>query len=233
MSSLESIAKKIDDKTIKELEELLAHLEVLNEVLRKVKALKESGTLDAVINFSYLAKTLSDMLTEDAVNNISNMVSALMEISSPFSNPKIMNNYNEIISKLDVIAELLKYLKELKDSGALDAIISFGYILKTLKDMLTEDTINNIANVTSTLLELSDELNKTLPAIRKYLELAYNPVFYSIVNALTNEETQKLLKEAQNVSLAGLLRAFADPEFQRGLGIVVALVKALGRSYKI
>jgi len=233
MSNIEEIVKKIDDKTIKEIEGVIENLEVMNELLKKVRALKESGALDSIINFSYMTKTLSDMLNEDAINNLSNIVSALIEISAPLSNPKVLNSYNELISRLDVIAELVKYLKEMKDSGALEAVINFGYVVKTLKDMLTEDAINNLSTFISTLLELSDELNRVLPSIKQYLELAHNPVFLSIVNALANEETLKILKEPQNITLVGLLRAFGDPEFQRGLGILIGLVKALGRNYKV
>ncbi|TRM84692.1 hypothetical protein DJ526_11865, partial [Sulfolobus sp. A20-N-G8] len=60
--NLEKLASKIDEKKIEELAELIDLTPALNEVLKKVNELKESGALDVLVNYAYIGKTMRDML---------------------------------------------------------------------------------------------------------------------------------------------------------------------------
>ncbi|MCY0873999.1 MAG: DUF1641 domain-containing protein, partial [Acidianus infernus] len=70
---MEKITSKIDEKKAEELSKFLDYLPTINDFLEKIKELKESGALDAIINFSYAIKSLKDALNDDSIQNLGNM----------------------------------------------------------------------------------------------------------------------------------------------------------------
>jgi uncharacterized protein YjgD (DUF1641 family) len=209
-------------ENINKLKELLSNLELLNHVLKIVKELKDSGVLETLVNFSYSLKTLRDMLNDDAIVNISNKISSILEITDTINNKDLV----EILRNIDVIKNLTSYLKDLEKSGTLDTLINFSYSLKTLKDMLNDDAIKNISETITKSIEV-------LTLTENFLKYANHPVFYNMVKVIASEETKKALSDPPLIGLGGLIAALRDKDVQRGLGILITILKILGKNYKI
>lgn len=294
--NLEKLVEKLDDKRIEQLSEIIDQLPTLNETLKVVSQLKDSGALDALVNLSYSAKVIRDMLTDDAIENTAEMLGGLMELSQLISENG--NKFSEFIKHLDLVDELLHTLHQLKDSGALSAVIDSTYFLKTMRDMLNDEAIANISSSVSGLLELSsmvyenydhvvnvirnmdvasellmrvkelkasgaldavfdvtyilktlkDMLNEEavsnlmttlsltldfLPRGIEFLNHTMSPAIYNMFSSISSPEAQKLLSNPPKVSLGGLIAAFRDEDIQRGIGILLTILKILGKNYKI
>ncbi|BFH73691.1 DUF1641 domain-containing protein [Sulfurisphaera javensis] len=204
--------------------ETIRHIGVVNDLLVKMKELNESGALNALMDSAYMLKTLRDMLNDEAISNIASSISGLLELSSTF-----YDNYDhvmKVIKNIDIVGELLDKMKELKSSGALDAVVDATYFLKTMKDMLNDEAIANITTTLSLTLDF-------LPRGIEFLNHAMHPVFYNMVTTLTSPEAQKLLSNPPKVTLGGLVAAFRDEDIQRGVGVLLTILKILGKNYKI
>ena len=165
--NLEKLIEKLDNKKIEELAEIVDQLPTLNETLKAITQLKESGALDALINLSYSAKVVRDMLTDDAIENVADMLGGLMDLSEMVSQNS--SKFNEFIKHLDAIDDLIHTIQQLKADGALDAAVNALYGLKTLRDMLNNDAIENIASSISGLLELSSVFNNKYDSIMQLM----------------------------------------------------------------
>ena len=101
--------------------------------------------------------------------------------------------------------------------------------LNTLSDMLTlyrllMDMMND---------QVVEELSKQISALVKLMNGLISSDLPSIVErAMQDPELDKALLDPPKVGLSGLLGALRDEDFQRGLGIAVELLKALGRASK-
>ncbi|ARM76166.1 DUF1641 domain-containing protein [Acidianus manzaensis] len=153
-AKLEKLVSKIDDQKINELEQLIELTPALNEVLKKVNELKESGTLDALINSAYLAKTLRDMLNDDAIENVGDIISSILEFGKAISDETIFNNLMLTLENSDALADFLEKLKVMKSDGTLDTLLTMAYSAKTLKDMLNDDAIQTLGTIVSSSLDL-------------------------------------------------------------------------------
>jgi len=165
--NLEKLMEKLDNKKVEELAEIIDQLPTLNETLKAISQLKESGALDALINLSYSAKVVRDMLTDDAIENVADMLGGLMDLSEIVSQNS--SRFNEFIKHLDTIDDLIHTIQQLKADGALDATVNAIYGLKTLRDMLNNDAIENIASSMSGLLELSSVFNDKYDSIMQLM----------------------------------------------------------------
>ncbi|MEM4912210.1 MAG: hypothetical protein QXJ81_05245, partial [Metallosphaera sp.] len=152
--NLEKLASKIDDKKIDELAELIDLTPALNEALKKVNELKESGALDAIVNSAYVVKTFRDMLNDEAIQSLGNIVSSLLEFGKAISKPKTFENTIAIMDNSDVLADFVNKLKMLKEDGTLDVLINMAYTVRTLRDMLNDEAIQNLASTVSSSLEV-------------------------------------------------------------------------------
>ncbi|MEJ2778205.1 DUF1641 domain-containing protein [Stygiolobus sp. RP850M] len=215
----ESVADNYD-----KVKELMENLDSLAYVSKKLRELKESGTLDVALNGLYSLKTFKDMVNDDALVNLGNTLSALLEFSNVFA-----ENYKGIANTLknwDVVDKLMVKLKELDQSGALDVGLNSLYALKTLKDMLNDEALGNIASTLSLTLDF-------LPKGLEFLEHAMDPVFYNMVSSLTSDEAKKMLSNPPKITLGGLIAAMRDEDVQRGLGIFITMLKIFGRNYRV
>ena len=222
--NLEKLAEKLDRKKIEELAEIIDQLPTLNEILKVITQLKESGSLDVLIDLSYSAKLVRDMLTDDVIENIASYISSLLELFPVFSSKR--DSIMQLMNNLDVLSDLIPKMKELKDSGALDAVFDATYFLKIMKDMLSDETIENLAALISSTLDL---LPRGIDLINRFM----NSTLYNIVNSLTSPEAQKMLANPPKVTLLGLISSFRDEDVQRGMGILITILKILGKNYKI
>ena len=157
--NLEKLASKIDEKKIDEFAELIDLTPTLNETLKKIKELEESGALDAIINYSYIAKTLRDMLNDDAIQSLGTITSSLLELGKEISRPEVFENTMTIIRNADALADIVKKIKVMKDDGTLDVIVNMSYSLKAMRDMLNDDAIQSLGKYVSNFLDLMKEID--------------------------------------------------------------------------
>lgn len=221
-AAVEKLTSKIDEQKAEELSKFLDYLPTINDSLEKIKELEESGALDAIINFSYAIKSLKDALNDDSIQNLGNMLSTLMLILS--TTGEHANDVNQIISQASTINYTITKLKELKESGAFDVLVNFAYALKSLRDALTDDAITNIGTTLSLLLDF-------LPRAQEFLNYALNPSILKIMKALSSDEATKLLTNPPKVTLGGIVKQMTDGDVQKGIGILFAIAKIIGKSY--
>jgi uncharacterized protein YjgD (DUF1641 family) len=221
-AAVEKLTSKIDEQKAQELSKFLDYLPTINDSLEKIKELKESGALDAIINFSYAIKSLKDALNDDSIQNLGNMLSTFMLLLS--TTGEHANDVNQIISQASTINYTITKLKELKESGAFDVLVNFAYALKSLRDALTDDAITNIGTTLSLLLDF-------LPRAQEFLNYALNPPILKIMKALSSDEATKLLTNPPKVTLGGIVKQMTDDDVQKGIGVLFAIAKIIGKSY--
>ncbi|WP_016730362.1 helical membrane plugin domain-containing protein [Saccharolobus islandicus] len=168
--NLEKIASKIDEKKIDELAELVDLTPALNEALKKVNELKESGALDAIVNSAYVVKTFRDMLNDEAIQSLGNIVSSLLEFGKAISKPKIFENMMAIMDNSDVLADFVNKLKILKEDGTLDVLVNMVYTVRTLRDMLNDEAIQNLASTVSSSLEIMKLITQKAEPVKVLLD---------------------------------------------------------------
>ncbi len=222
MAAVEKLTSKIDEKKAEELSKFLDYLPTINDSLEKIKELKESGALDAIVNFSYAIKSLKDALNDDSVQNLGNIISTLMLLLSTTSYH--IDEINSIIDQSNTLNYVVTKLKELKESGAFDVLVNFAYGLKSLRDALTDDAIANIGTTLSLFLDF-------LPRAQEFLNYALNPSVLKVMKALSSEEATKLLYNPPKVTLGGIVKQMTDDDIQRGMGILFTIAKIIGKSY--
>ncbi|QGA53255.1 DUF1641 domain-containing protein [Sulfolobus sp. E5-1-F] len=176
--NLEKLASKIDEKKIDELAELIDLTPALNEALKKVSELKESGALDAIVNSAYVVKSFRDMLNDEAIQNLGNIASSLLEFGKAISKPKIFENTMEIMENADVLVDFINKLKMLKEDGTFDVLINMVYTVRTLRDMLNDEAIQNLASTVSSSLEIMKLITEKAEPVKTLLDKS------SVVNDL-------------------------------------------------
>ncbi|WP_460024263.1 helical membrane plugin domain-containing protein [Infirmifilum sp. SLHALR2] len=99
-------------------------------------------------------------------------------------------------------------------------------LLDTVKDLLDPEFIGRLSSLLLTpgTLKLLDHIDDILELLGSVDYEALKEKAPVLVEAL-----KSLPKEPQPIGLLGLLKALSDPEVQRGLGVVLELLKALGR----
>jgi Uncharacterized conserved protein len=116
-----------------------------------------------------------------------------------------------IVERIDVIKELVNILFEFKRSGVLDDLLNAAASLRFLTEgLLTRDFMERVAKLQEVALVAGTNLAMDTSKI--------DCLTYAIAAA----------DDAKPVGLFGLLSALRDPEVQKGLGFLIAVLKKLG-----
>jgi uncharacterized protein YjgD (DUF1641 family) len=116
-----------------------------------------------------------------------------------------------ILEHIDVIKELVNTLFEFKRSGVLDDLLNAAATLRFLTEgLLTRDFIEKVAKLQEVALVAGTNLAMDTSKI--------DCLTYALAAA----------EDAKPVGLFGLLSALRDPEVQKGLGFLIAVLKKLG-----
>ncbi|AWS00554.1 DUF1641 domain-containing protein [Metallosphaera hakonensis] len=223
MSNLMTVAGEMKDRQ-SDIAQILENADTLKDAIMRLKALKDSGTLDVLINMSYALKSLRDALNDDAITNLASTVSNLMEVLSSM-NARSVEGVKEIIAKMPELNEVLNRVMDLKNSGTLDVLINMSYALKSLRDALNDDAITNLGTTLSLIFEF-------LPKGLEFLNKAMSPPISSMIEAWSSPEAMKMLSNPENVTLGKLVTMMKDPDIQRGLGVMMAFLKVLGKNFR-
>lgn len=89
--------------------------------------------------------------------------------------------------------------------------------VKILQDYLNDQVIQDLSKILNTLFKLINAVSST-----DLVDL--------LERSLQDPELDRALLEPPRIGLVGLLKALKDEEVQRGLGILIKLLKALGKT---
>lgn len=110
------------------------------------------------------------------------------------------------------VEEVLALSKE--DLEALSDLLG---VYRMMMDMMTDQLISEFSKIASTLFKLLNGLVST-------------DLVDVLERALQDPGLDRALMNPPKVGLGGLMGAMRDEDFQRGLGVMVELLKALGRA---
>jgi len=99
----------------------------------------------------------------------------------------------------------------------LEALSDLLAVYRMLMDMMTDQLVSELSKVASVLFKLLDALVST-------------DLVDVLERALQDPGLGRALLDPPRVGLTGLLGAAMDEDFQRGLGVMAELLKALGRA---
>ncbi|MFP3226899.1 MAG: hypothetical protein RXQ80_08285, partial [Sulfolobaceae archaeon] len=160
ISSLLEFGKIVSEEDVFEnLKDLVDNSATLADVVKRLKSMKEDGTLDVLVNSAYTLKTLKDMLNDEAIQTLGKYVSNLLDLAKEFDDETV-SQMKHVVKKVSTINHVLTKVEELQNTGAMDALMDSAYALKTLKDMLNDEAMQNLAKYTSNLLELLREFDE-------------------------------------------------------------------------
>jgi len=106
------------------------------------------------------------------------------------------------------------------DESTFNTLIELLNSTKIIQDYLNDQVIQDVSKHLGSLLKLLNIISST-----------------DLINILERglqdpELDKKLLQSNNKVGIVGLLKAMSDDDFQRGLGLMVSLLRAIGRAYE-
>jgi uncharacterized protein YjgD (DUF1641 family) len=124
---------------------------------------------------------------------------------------KTVDALSAIVEHIDVIKELVNTLFEFKRSGVLDDLLNAAASLRFLTEgLLTRDFMEKVGKLQEVALIAGTNLAMDSSKV--------DCLTYALAAA----------EDAKPVGLFGLLSALRDPEVQKGLGFLIAVLKKLG-----
>jgi uncharacterized protein YjgD (DUF1641 family) len=187
-------------------------IENLNAVLDLVGILNKTGILDPIKGLlqdeDTLGKILSAIVNDSTLNVISNWgnIVKLMEFATKEDTLATLNDVIELYSKIKKLG-LIDVIK-----GMLDDEETIG---KVMSGIVNDFTFNLMSNWSAIVKDLSK------------IDLTNFKYYTLLVN-----ETGEALKEQKIMKIDhwwDLLNMFKDPEVRVGLGVVIAVLKHIGR----
>ncbi|BFH72906.1 DUF1641 domain-containing protein [Sulfurisphaera javensis] len=187
-------------------------LETINQALDLVKLLNKSGILDPIKGIlqdeDTLGKVMSALINDDTLNLLSNW-NNLVKLLQTVSKEETVNNINE----------LMELYGKLKSTGIMDVIKGIledeDTIGKVMNGLINDFTLSLLANWG----QITNDLSKFDLTNFKYYTLLINETG----EALKEEKIERITHWWQ---LLGLLK---DPEIQVGLGVVIAVLRHIGK----
>lgn len=98
-----------------------------------------------------------------------------------------------------------------------EAILDLIRTTRILQDYMNDQTAHGIAQIMTTVLKITNAVMST-------------DLVDVMERGLQDPELDKALLEPPRVGIGGLLKQMQDEDFQKGLGVMLTLVKAIGRA---
>lgn len=225
ISSVLELGEMLNDPEVSaSLREIAYNLDAMADLTKALKQLKDDGTLNALIDSAYALKALKDMLNTEAVENLSKAISSILDLSQLLQEDGLNEMLRELTSSGRELSYAITKLRGMVEDGTLDVLINLGYGIRSLKDMLNDEALAAISKYLSSFLE-------AYPKFMEIAEVMLSEVPMRLAYAISSEETRKAVSEAPRIGLYGLLKALQDPYVQKGLGVMVTLLKQIGKSF--
>ena len=207
VQDLQPVLSKIGEEatpTISELRERFEKEEIIDLLKKLGDTLPTlSKMLDDLTSVYNLIQDLQPVLSkigEEATPTIS-------ELRERFEKEEIIDLLKKLGDNLSTLSSALDKLIELEKSGTLDALMRMGKLVVALSNKLSDEDIENLAEVTANLAKIA------------------KPELVSIAESVTETLTTA---EPKKVGTFGMFSAMRDEKVQKGLGLTLELLKALG-----
>jgi uncharacterized protein YjgD (DUF1641 family) len=172
--------------------------------------------LDAVNELLDVLALGEGALTDEMVRNMAGTSSTLAESADAMATDETVDIASTIGTNGAALNDALESLIALQQSGTLDELMELAGVLSLLTAALDDEMVRSLAATGSSLGELAqsaadenarDGIQTTLAALGE----------------ADNEQPER-------VGPVGLLKASREPEVQHGLGYLVAVARAIGRT---
>ena len=139
------------------------------------------------------------------------------EFDKLFENEEVQREVERFVNNLKVINDVLESMRPLVESGAVETLVGLGYLGETLKAILSEEMISSFSKVGSDALELiakvrKDNVQRVLSAVADH-----------------QIEFEMEVKNTRITGVWSLLSVLKDEDVRKGLAVLIAYLKLLGR----
>lgn len=156
-----------------------------------------------------------DSLEPSVIQNLVGNLVRLGEIADEFSRPEMRALLREVAGAGSSLKGLIVELKELQETGTINALVELGSTLQAMKDSLTPGVVVGVLQQVVNALALLDRI-QTLRGDR---------LLEGIVAAL--QEAVGENKDKSPRGLLSILRQLNNPEARKGLSIFASFLQKL------
>ncbi|WP_080506076.1 DUF1641 domain-containing protein [Halorubrum sp. BV1] len=172
--------------------------------------------LDAVNEFLDVVSLGENALTDEMVVELTGTASTLAESADGLATDETVALAEAVGANGAELHDALETLVELQRSGALDDLAEVAQVGSLASDALDDEMVRSLAKTGSALGEVADTA-------------ADDDVRDGATTLLEGVGAAER-SDPEPVGALGLARSVRDPEVQYGLGYVIAISKAIGRS---
>jgi len=140
-----------------------------------------------------------------------------IDVMQKLSKPENAEAMEKILEALPVLKKSVMLLQQLEQMGALDTLFSLACAVANSKNMLSDEMVAGAASLASNAIELLSKMST--PEIQKILSAILD---HSV-------EIEEQVKKERVKGIIGLIRELRDPEVQKGLSALFAILKVFGR----
>jgi uncharacterized protein YjgD (DUF1641 family) len=179
------------------------------EVARLVQ---NAGQVNDLLDASAVATAAMD---DGMVQRLAEDGSHLGAAADGAATPEIATLGESVGENADSLAAGVETLVELEESGTLEDLAEFADILALLSAAMDDEMVTSLTGTGSRLGEIADTASDD--EVAAGLE--------SMLHAVGDATSE----DPDPVGLMGLVKALRDPEVRAGMGVAIALLRALGR----
>ena len=172
--------------------------------------------LDAVNELLDVLALGESALDDEMVRSLAGTGSALVESADGLATDETVELAATVGENGEELQEALESVLVLQRTGALDELVEIAGVVSLLTNALDDEMVRSLAGTGSSLGEVAQTAGDD--EVRDGLE-----TLLSSVGEATAEEPEQ-------VGAVGLLKQSRDPDVQYGLGYLLALAGAIGRS---
>ncbi|MEF8778493.1 MAG: DUF1641 domain-containing protein [Natronomonas sp.] len=172
--------------------------------------------LDAVNELLDVVALGEGALTDEMVSELAGTASTLAESADGLATDETVALAETVGSNGEELRDAMETLISLQRSGTLDELAELGAVGSLASAALDDEMVRSLAGTGSTLGEVADTMSD--PDTRDGVETLLDGIGAAQRN------------EPEPVGAIGLARSIRDPDVKYGLGYVLAISKAIGRS---
>lgn len=172
--------------------------------------------LDEVNELLDVASLLTAAADDEMVQSVTETTTNLGMAADGMATDELIRLGDAVGENADDLAEGLEALARLQRTGTLDDLLELAQIASLLTAAMDDEMVMNFSTLGSQLGGVADT------AAEEDVTRGLESMLHAVGDA-TSEDVEP-------VGAIGLAKAMRDPEVKAGLGVALALVKALGRN---
>ncbi|MEM0157809.1 MAG: DUF1641 domain-containing protein [Thermoplasmataceae archaeon] len=137
-------------------------------------------------------------------------------VNRKLADPESGKAMESIMDNIGTIADSLKWIKTLEETGMAESLQGLAYLVANLRGVLTDDMLNGVSAILNSLLEILSRISDP-------------QVVDGVVALLDGISSGRLSKEPRVHGTFSLLGELKDPEVEAGMAVAINILKGLGR----